>query len=156
MNLKADFVYPSNFTDSFYQKLEEIDPMPGPLSGLGWNAEYNDTTMPVKAVYAGPESEGREAIEFLLQLGPILQQNITEVPWHQVIQSSFFGAALCQRYYQEVYLISCIQHHAKLVEQFEEMITKYPQTIGSGLALYFPTTQAARAVPSNATAYAWR
>ncbi|KAB2572594.1 FAD-linked oxidoreductase azaL [Lasiodiplodia theobromae] len=89
MNLNADFVYPSNVADAFYQKLKEIDPMPAPLSiatRLGWNAEYNDTTMTVKAVCAGPESEGREAIEFLLQLGPILQQNITEVPWHQVIQ----------------------------------------------------------------------
>lgn len=47
INLNADFVYPSNVTDAFYQKLEEIDPMPAPLSiatGLGWNAEYNDVS----------------------------------------------------------------------------------------------------------------
>lgn len=47
MNLKADFVYPSNVPEAFYQKLKEIDPMPAPLSianGLGWNVEYNDVS----------------------------------------------------------------------------------------------------------------
>jgi hypothetical protein len=43
------------------------------------------------AVYAGPEREGRKAVQFLVDQKPLVQ-NITSVPWNRLIQSAAFGA----------------------------------------------------------------
>ena len=49
-----------------------------------------------------------------------------------------------------------VKAHVKMTSQFNEMVTKYPQTRGSDNSMYFCGTQAVTAVPDNATAYAWR
>ncbi|KAJ6013601.1 FAD-binding domain-containing protein [Penicillium herquei] len=169
LNMNADLEYPSNITESFYEILREEAPnMPAPLSlasALSWNDEYNDTTLVINAVYAGPESEGRKAIQFLLDQKPILKQNITMVPWNELIDATFFGGGAdpnCslgstrKSVSTAAFNVIDPQAQVNMTNKFKEMITRYPQTIGSGIALYLPATQAARAIPNNQTAYAWR
>ena len=43
-----------------------------------------------------------------------------------------------------------------MTEQFNYMVTKYPQMRASDNSMYFCATQAVKAVPDHATAYAWR
>ncbi|RAL09584.1 FAD-binding oxidoreductase [Aspergillus homomorphus CBS 101889] len=169
LHLNADLIYPSNITESFYEILRQEAPhMPAPLSlasGLAWNPAYNDTTLTINAVYAGPEREGRAAIQFLLDQGPILRQNITMVPWNQLIPATFFGAGadptcslggVRKSVLSSAFNVIDPKAQVAITEMFKEMVIRYPQTGDSGLALYFPATQAARAISSNETAYAWR
>ena len=87
------------------------------------------------------------------------------VPWNQLIQATFFGGGAdpnCTLGTTRKSVLSTAfnvidpQAQVKMTSLFKEMITRYPQTISSGLALYFPATQAARAIPLNVTAYGWR
>ncbi|KAJ5427185.1 FAD-binding domain-containing protein [Penicillium sp. CMV-2018d] len=150
MHMNADLIYPSNITESFYQTLRQAAPnMPAPLSlasALSWNAEYNDTTLSVNAVYAGPESEGRKAIQFLLDQNPILRENITMVPWNELIPATFFGGGAdpnCTLGTTRKSVLSAAfnvidpKAQVRMTEMFKKMITRYPQTIGSGIALAF-------------------
>ncbi|KAG9511558.1 hypothetical protein KCV07_g10092, partial [Aureobasidium melanogenum] len=168
LHLNADLLYPANTTGSLLQSLKDEAPnMPAALSiatGLSYNTVYNTTTLLVNAVFAGPEEEGLAAIKFLLDQGPILQRNISVVPWNNLIQTSFFGTggggcdkgAIRRSVSTAAFNQIDPAAHVRLVQLFDEMITKYPQTSTSSIAIYFPATQAARAVPGNSTAYSWR
>ena len=120
--------------------------------------------MTINAVYAGPESEGRKAIQFLLNQGPILKQNITVVPWNQIIPTSFYGGGSgnCVKGVTRksisgtAFNVIDPKAFGKFTDGFNAMIAKYPQTIGSSIALYFPATQAVMAIPDDATAFPFR
>lgn len=87
------------------------------------------------------------------------------VPWNELIPATFFGGGAdpnCTLGTTRKSVLSAAfnvidpKAQVRMTEMFKKMITRYPQTIGSGIALYFPATQAARAIPNNQTAYAWR
>lgn len=167
MHLNADIIVPSNVTGAFYQMLKDEAPLPPPLaftSGLAMSPMTNETVLAINAVYAGPEDEGRKAIAFLQNLSPIIQQNISYVPWNILINTTAFGTGAGNTAKGTVrrsilgIAFNQIDPEAqvKMTAQFDEMITKFPQTSTSAVALYYPATQAVYAVPDNATSYAWR
>lgn len=113
------------------------------------------------AVYAGPEDEGRKLVQFLIDQKPLVQ-NITMVPWNKLIDAALFGgagAAACEkgRYRKSLYSagFKTIDPKAqvKMTQVLEQMNAKFPQTVGSGAAIYLPAIQAMKAVPKTATAY---
>ncbi|KAI1502202.1 hypothetical protein F5X99DRAFT_427578 [Biscogniauxia marginata] len=171
LNFNADFEFPLSVAESFYQALKDEAPtIPAPLclsTSLSWSSTYNATTLAVNAVYAGPESDGREAVQFLQKLGPVLRQNSTEVPWNELTQNTFFldgneAIETCGLSYGRRSTMGAlfnkieVEAHVSMTEQFNYMVTKYPQMRSSDNGMYFCGTQAVRAVPRNATAYPWR
>jgi hypothetical protein len=118
-------------------------------------------------VYAGPYGEGVQAIEFLNSVSPLLQKNFTEIPWNQIYQNAFFldnnplilecGGSFGQRKpLAAAFNVVNVDAHVKMTEQFDDMVTTYPQMRDSDNSMYFCATQAVRARPDNATAYPWR
>lgn len=121
----------------------------------------------VNAAYAGLEDEGRKAVAFLQEIGPIIKQNLTMVPWNRYNENAAFlndtdATASCSLSYGKRAVFGAafneidVKAHVQMTSQFNEMVTKYPQTRGSDNAMYFCATQAVTAVPDNATAYPWR
>ena len=118
-------------------------------------------------MYAGPESEGRKAIQFLQELGPVLRQNFSVVPWNELTQTGFFllgneAILNCEQTFGKRSVTTAafnkvdVKAQVKMTEQFNYLVTKYPQMRRSDNSMYFCATQAVRAVPENATAYPWR
>lgn len=170
-NLNADFQYPYNVSTAFYQALkDQASKLPPALcitTSLQWDATRSLTTLFVNAAYAGLEDEGRQAVAFLQKIGPILKQNLTMVPWNRYNENAFFGnntGALtsCDLSFGRRMVLGAafneidVEAHVNMTSQFNEMVTKYPQTRGSDNSMYFCGTQAVTAVPDNATAYGWR
>ena len=127
----------------------------------------SQTTLYANAVYAGPESEGRKAVQFLQGVGPVLRQNFSEVPWNELTQNAFFELGneeilSCDQNYGRRAVFGAafnevdVEAQVKMTEQFNYMVTKYPQTRASDNSMYFCATNAVTAVPDNATAYPWR
>ena len=125
------------------------------------------TVLRVNAVYAGPENEGREAVQFLDKVGPTLRKNFTEVPWNQLTTNAFFvngSTAIldCDQSYGKRAVFGAainqvdVESSVKMTEMFNYMNIRYPQMRGSDNGMYFCATQAAAAVPEDSTAYAWR
>ena len=125
------------------------------------------TTLFVNAVYAGPESEGREAVKFLEGIDPVLRKNYTEVPWNQLTQNAFFldgdeSILNCAATYGERSVFGAVINQVdvdasvQMTEQFNYLVTKYPQMRGSDNSMYFCARQAVEAVPEDSDAYAWR
>lgn len=125
------------------------------------------TTLFVNAVYAGPESEGREAVKFLEGISPVLRKNYTEVPWNQLTQNAFFlkgdeAILNCAATYGERSVFGAVINQVdvdasvQMTEQFNYLVTKYPQMRGSDNSMYFCAKQAVEAVPEDSAAYAWR
>ena len=124
-------------------------------------------TLYANAVYAGPESEGRKAVQFLQEVGPVLRQNFSVVPWDELTQNSFFllgneDILSCDQTYGRRSVFGAafnevdVEAQVKMTEQFNYMVTKYPQMRESDNSMYFCATQAVTAVPENTTAYPWR
>ena len=118
-------------------------------------------------MYAGPESEGRTAVQFLEEVGPVLRKNFSVVPWNELTQNAFFELGneevlTCDQSLGRRSVFGAafnevdVEAHVKMTDLFNYMVTKYPQTTASDNSMYFCATQAVRAVPDNATAYPWR
>jgi hypothetical protein len=118
-------------------------------------------------VYAGPESEGRKAVQFLQELGPVLSQNSSVVPWNELYQTAFFqngsdAILSCElppayRYPMAVAFNEVdVESQVKMTNLFNHMLIKYPFMRGSDNTMAFCATQAVRAVPDFTTAYPWR
>jgi hypothetical protein len=127
----------------------------------------SQTTMYVNAVYAGPESEGREAVRFLQGLGPVLRQNFSAVPWNELYQTSFFldgddSILSCAKPFGYRSTMGAafnevnVESQVKMTELFNYMVAKYPFMRESDNSMYFCASQAVRAVPDYTTAYPWR
>lgn len=125
------------------------------------------TTLKANAVYAGPERDGRRATRFLRRVGPVLRKNITDVPWNELSLTAFFdngdetsetcgvnaGArASMGAAFNEL----TVDAHVSMTEQFNYLLTRYPQMRDSDNSMYFCATQAVRALPNDATSYPWR
>ena len=134
---------------------------------LKTDERLSQTTLFVNAVYAGPESEGRKAVQFLQDIGPALRQNYTMVPWNELTQNAFFvlgneAILSCDQSYGKRSVFGAafneidVEAQVKMTDQFNYMVTKYPQMRASDNSMYFCATQAVKAVPDDATAYGWR
>ncbi|KAI1412820.1 hypothetical protein F5Y13DRAFT_199678 [Hypoxylon sp. FL1857] len=169
-NFNADFELPLSSLRDFYQSLRDEGPfMPAPLcisTYMTWSNTYNATTMKVNAVYAGPQIEGRNAIRFLEHI-PALRRNFTDVPWNKLTTSAFFvngdasvetcGVNSGQRSSMgAAFNELTVEAHVSMSEQFDYMVTTYPQMRQSDNSMYFCATQAVRALPNDAIAYPWR
>ncbi|MCJ1251587.1 hypothetical protein MMC30_008822 [Trapelia coarctata] len=166
-HLNADFIFPISQVKSYYEKLAEAQKsFPAQLSILSFfnfNPVLNQTTITTNAVYAGPEAEGRKAVQFLIDQKPLLQ-NLTMVPWNRLIQSAAFGATgppLCvkgRRRGQWGVGVNQIdpETYSKVAVLYQEMITKYPASINSVLDMQLLPTQGVLAVPQSSTSYPWR
>ncbi|SPQ20693.1 9abd6c18-e524-4ffb-8b72-b16b846583ac [Thermothielavioides terrestris] len=171
-NFNADFEFPMSSVRAFYQALhDQIEiGMPAPLclsTALQFNHAINATTLKVNAVYAGPEDEGRRAVEFLADLGTDLRHNFTQVPWNRLNRNVDFlnnnplvdvcnpGGIRGDTYGVAVNTID-VDAHVSVSEQFDDMMAKYPEMRSSGNGGYFCANQAVVARPKHHTAYPWR
>ncbi|KAL9112786.1 MAG: hypothetical protein Q9227_003089 [Pyrenula ochraceoflavens] len=172
-HFNADFQFPLNATRAFFQALKDHgSQLPAPLcidAAVLWNSTLNSTSLYVNAVYAGPENEGRKAIDFLSEIGSPIRQSQSVVPWRELTQTAFFqefglgeasltcgitegirkafGAA-----YNTVNVDSQVQAH----ELFNEMVTRFPGTRASDMSLQFCAQQGTNAFSDDSTAYSWR
>lgn len=123
--------------------------------------------MKVNAVYAGIENEGREAVQFLEDLGTQIQQNYTQIPWNTVAENSFFLAGnplidVCHNNYGRRVVRGValnqidVDSSVNMSEQLNYLVTKYPQMSTSDNAMYFCATQAVTSKSQDAIAYPWR
>ncbi|KAI0134358.1 hypothetical protein BJ170DRAFT_591337 [Xylariales sp. AK1849] len=171
-NFNADFEFPLSSVRAFYQALhDQIETgMPAPLclaTGVQFNHTINATTLKVNAVYAGPENEGRRAVEFLADIGTDLRHNFTQVPWNRLNRNVNFldnnpAVDVCNpsgvrgdTYGVAVNKID-VDAHVNITDQFDYMFTKYPEMKNSGNGGYFCANQAVVAREQNYTAYPWR
>ncbi|KAL2167886.1 hypothetical protein VTG60DRAFT_673 [Thermothelomyces hinnuleus] len=169
----ADFQYPLNATRAFWQAIKDhASDMPAPLcvdTAVLWDDNLNETSLYVNAVYAGPESEGRKAIEFLSNIGTSLRQNLSEVPWNKLTQTAFFsqfglGDAAIECKFSPGYRKPMdvafnrvdVDAHVRTMNLFNELLTKYPFMRGSDMTMQFCAPQGTSAFPDDYTAYPWR
>ncbi|KAI0877508.1 hypothetical protein GGS24DRAFT_487881 [Hypoxylon argillaceum] len=170
-NFNADFEFPLNSTRAFYQALHDrAGKLPAPLclsTSLSLSATENVTTLQVNAVYAGPEEEGRAAVQFLQDIGTDIRRNYSQVAWNTVPENAFFLAGntlldVCGGTYgRRVVRGVAFNHldvdaHVKMSEQLNYLVTKYPQMSTSDNGMYFCATQAVQAQSKDASAYPWR
>lgn len=121
----------------------------------------------MNAVYAGPEDEGREAVQFIEALGTQIRQNYTQIPWNTVTENGFFlnGSLAVDTCHSSqgrrdplgiaVNQID-VDASVEMTEQFNYLVTTYPQMSASDNSAYFCAKQGVVARPDNATAYPWR
>lgn len=130
------------------------------------SADHRDatkTTITTNAVYAGPQAEGRKAVQFLVDQKPLLY-NLTMVPWNMLIQSAAFGATgpplcvKCKRRSQWGVGVNQIdpETYSIVATLYEEMITKYPASRNSVFDMQLLPTQGVLAIPLSSTSYPWR
>ncbi|KAH8704869.1 hypothetical protein BGW36DRAFT_402566 [Talaromyces proteolyticus] len=167
LHLNADFKFPISQAASYYGNLSEVaKAQPAPLAIItyfNFDPGLNETVITANAVYAGPESEGLAAVQFLVDQNPI-QKNLTMVPWNQLLTASAFGATgppLCikgdRRAQWGVGVERLdVETYSQVAEKFVEMITKYPASKGSVVDMQLLPTQAVVAQPDDSTAYPWR
>ncbi|GLI81488.1 hypothetical protein PoHVEF18_009869 [Penicillium ochrochloron] len=167
LHLNADFKFPISQVQSYYERLDEIaKSQPKELSILtlfNYDADLNETIITANAVYAGPEAEGRAAVQFLLDQNPLVS-NITTVPWNNLLDTvgfGFTGPAICMRgnrRSQWVIGVNRLDPDAYTTASgiFQDMITRYPATLDSSIDVQLLPTQGIIAVPDNETAYPWR
>ncbi|KAI5853645.1 hypothetical protein GGS23DRAFT_601730 [Durotheca rogersii] len=171
LHFSADYEFPISSAKPFYQALkDEAANMPAPLcitTSLTWNSSHNAPTLKVNAAYAGPESEGRVAVQFLDNIGPTLRRNYTTVPWDQLLSYTLFSGGdesvlECRVSSGKREVLSAafnevdVDAHVSMTEQFNDMVTRYPQMRASDNGLYFCATQVVRRYPKKSTAYPWR
>ncbi|KAF9878632.1 putative fad binding domain protein [Colletotrichum karsti] len=165
--LMADMVFPAAKTAEYFKILESFnDSMPANLavySIIMYSEGDDDAQIMTNWVFMGPESEGRAAMQQVLELQPS-PSLLRTVPWSEITASQGFGmldAAFCQTAAdRSVYGVNVRQLHAATYQSvFEKMRTffrEYPEARGSAIALETWPNQAALAVPDEATAYPWR
>lgn len=94
LHLNADFKFPISQVHSYYERLNEMaNSHPKEFSILtlfNYDADLNETIITANAVYAGPEADGRAAVQFLLDQNPLVS-NITTVPWISLLDTVGFG-----------------------------------------------------------------
>lgn len=121
----------------------------------------------MNAVYAGSEDEGRRNVEFLTDIGTDLRRNFTQVPWNRLNRNVYFSgnnpaADLCSPggVRGDTYGVALntidVDAHVRAAEQFDYMVTKYPEMSHSGGGGYFCANQAVVARAQDYTAYPWR
>lgn len=109
--------------------------------------------------------EGTALIQPLIDLHPI-RQNITEVPWKDLVSTSFFEAEgslpnpCIKGLHQNVYGGSIKTYDIPTFQNFiidlEAFYDSYPNARGSIWFIEHFAKQAVKAVPDNETAYPWR
>jgi hypothetical protein len=121
----------------------------------------------VNAVYAGPEDEGRRAVDFLADIGTDLRHNFSQVPWNELNRNVNFlqdnhavdvcnpGGVRGDTYGVALNEID-VDAHVAISEQFNYMLTTYPEMKSSGNGGYFCANQAVVAREQDYTSYPWR
>ncbi|KAJ5454549.1 uncharacterized protein N7458_005505 [Penicillium daleae] len=75
LHLNADFKFPISQVQSYYERLDTISKSlpkePSILTLFNFDADLNETVITANAVYAGPEADGRAAVQFLLDQNPL-------------------------------------------------------------------------------------
>ena len=189
LHLNADFIFPVEQTESYFESLAQAaKTLPAELAIISityhdpdtnevrvWGAcspsdsialltdAVRQTVIASNAVYAGPEAPGRAAVQFLVDQNPI-KQNISVVPWNNLIQTALFGLAgapLCnygpRRSIYGIGLNTITpSSHVHVASLYQEMIATYPASVNSAYQVQVLPRQAVSAVPDNATAYPWR
>lgn len=167
LHLNADFKFPISHVQSYYQELAKASTsLPKELSILtlfNHDEELNQTIITTNAVYAGPESDGRAAVQFLYDQKPIVS-NVSMVPWNQLIETAgfgFTGPEICERGNRHSQWAIGVEKidadtYVKASEIFQDMITRYPSSSESSIDVQLLPTQGILAVPENKTAYPWR
>ncbi|KKY17669.1 putative fad-dependent oxidase [Diplodia seriata] len=164
--LSADLIYPGAANGSFYGALEEVAAsMPKELSVIAL-AEYDtntsSTALIANIVYAGPEDEGREAIQPFLDLGPVTQ-NVYTAACNELPGKAGFGfmSQLCVKgsphsmYGVNVRSVS----GSALTDTFNGMDALYastPAARGSTFQIEVFPNEGPLAVSDDETAYPWR
>ena len=167
LHLNADFKFPISQVQSYYERLAEISKsLPKELSILtlfNHDTDLNQTIITTNAVYAGPEAEGRAAVQVFLDQNPLVS-NITSVPWNKLIDTvgfGFTGPEICERGKRHSQWVIGVKKldadtYTKASGVFQDMITRYPATRESSIDVQLLPTQGILAVPDNVTAYPWR
>lgn len=123
----------------------------------------------VNAVYAGPESEGKDAIEFLSRIPKPIRRSQSIVPWREVTQTAFFhefglgeASLACgisegvRKAFGAAYNTVDVDSQVKAHDLFDELVTKYPGFRASDMSMQFCSQQGTSALSDDATAYSWR
>lgn len=121
----------------------------------------------MNAVYAGSEDEGRRNVGFIADIGTDIRRNFTQIPWNRLNRNVYFSgnnpaADLCgpggvrgDTYGVALNTID-VDTHVSVAEQFDYMLTKYPEMSFSGGGGYFCANQGVVARAQDYTAYPWR
>lgn len=167
LHLNADFKFPISQVQSYYERLAELsESLPKELSVLtlfNYDTDLNQTIITTNAVYAGPEAQGRAAVQVFLDQNPLVS-NITDVPWNKLIDTvgfGFTGPAICKRGKRRSQWVVGVEKidvdtYTQAASIFQDMITRYPATVDSSIDVQLLPTQGILAVPDDETAYPWR
>ncbi|KAH9890257.1 hypothetical protein F4778DRAFT_378444 [Xylariomycetidae sp. FL2044] len=164
--MNVDLIFPANTSSAYFSLLESygesLPPELATVSIINFDSTANQTQLLVNWVYMGPESEGREIIAPLLDLGPTVA-NISIVPWNKLIATVGFGIdpTICQKdVIRVVYGINLRQLSSATYDAvFQKMAVfydSYPDAQQSAIEMEIFPNQAAVAIPVDETAYPWR
>lgn len=187
--MNADMVFPASYNATILKYLKSYETnMPAKLaiillggyneayggvsyrvlhdsSGLVLNICHHQQYIVINAAYAGSLVEGTALIQPLIDLHPI-RQNITQVPWKDLVSASLFAAEgslpnpCVKGGHQNIYGGSIKTYDISTFQNFmanlETFYHSYPNARGSTWFIEHFANQAVKAVPADETAYPWR
>ncbi|RAK71698.1 FAD-binding oxidoreductase [Aspergillus fijiensis CBS 313.89] len=162
--LNADFMFPAELNETYFEILASYDTLPAALSlyTLVMNDAAAGPVILLNAVYPGPEQEGLDLLAPFLNL-TYLERNISMITWDAVDADAGFGLA-------KAFCVNGEKHdmwslgvrtidaatHIAYFNQLAQFWSDYPAASGSTWQVeYFPV-QAVTAVADASTAYPHR
>ena len=132
------------------------------ITSISANWHWLQTVITGNLIYVGPLEEGIALIQPLIDLGP-LAQNITEIPWKDLEDSSRFGTGhltCIKGGFHNVWGLNLYQLDVptliKAVDYMNNVFTQYPAFRRAFLAVDMFASGVTESVPDDATAYPYR
>ncbi|POS73295.1 hypothetical protein DHEL01_v208314 [Diaporthe helianthi] len=168
--LNVDFIIPASANGSYFDILHTLENMPPELATIQfvmWNATINQPQILANWVYTGPEKKGLELMAPVFALNPVRSEKKV-VPWKSLVGTAGFGAdqGWCDPSPVPWTQLSANTKRLdagtmrtmfeKMTAFYQTAATQDPSTLGTTVELEIFNSDAMRAVPADATAYAWR
>ncbi|KAJ4303141.1 hypothetical protein N0V90_002033 [Kalmusia sp. IMI 367209] len=162
----VDLIIPLEKNVSYFETVSSMLPLPADLtvqSTVVYNTTTNQAQLMASLVYAGPEETGLEAMAPILDLGPFIFKNVSELAWNQVSTGSMFqiDAGICANsQIFDIYGFNLKTFDAPTMssslQKMADFYDEQPNARGSAIVLETWPNEAVIAVPDDATAYPWR
>ncbi|KAL7916744.1 hypothetical protein GGI35DRAFT_474009 [Trichoderma velutinum] len=166
--MNADFLYPLNESTAIFNYFKSLEStLPAELAlimSTGFNPSLGGQYLVVNAAYYGPQSVGIPLVQPLIDANPIMQ-NITTVPYNQLLSAAFFGTApasapCVKQNKRVVYGLGISTYDVPTFENYfnnlSSIFNSQPQFRDSVFFIEAFPMQAARKVADNATSYPHR
>ncbi|KAJ5150455.1 uncharacterized protein N7500_010644 [Penicillium coprophilum] len=162
----ADFILPASANASYFDILQDLQgTIPAELSTitiLTYNDTINEPQIIAGWVYLGPEARGRELIQPILDLNPVLTSISTTVRYNELPYVALLGLGntICNPVaisgYGVNYRTLSSSTYQTVFQLLTDFFAEFPDGRGSSVELEIFAPHAVEAIPVGSTPYPWR